>query len=420
MEYHEEPDALSKVSDTEKQEEYEFLQETIKDSRKQKRKIFLKYAMLGLVFGMTASLGFFALKPFLEDYFPFGTEQVTIPQEDLEKEIEAEHEEDLTVEDYRDMNEVLTEIGEEASKGVAEVIAVRPEEDWQKEEDGKNSTSGIIVAENGPEYLIFASTGISDDVVKYKVKFIDGKTYDAHLKKVDSNIGYGIYAVQKSELAEGTEKKISVAELGMTGSVKKGNTIIAIGSPFGYSGAMGFGVVASSEKSVTHEDGEYRLICTDITGAESGSGALINIQGEIVGVIDQRAVVGDDSNLVTGYGISDMKSIIEHLSNGIEVPYIGIRGVTVTESVTEEQGIPAGVYVQSVSPDSPAMEAGIQSGDVIVGIEKETVTSLRGYHTILMKHHSGDTLRVHGKRIGSEDYVEMEYKVTIGTTPSRE
>lgn len=420
MENHEEPDVQGNAPETDKPEEYEFLQETIKDSRKQKKKMFFKYASLGLVFGMTASLGFFALKPFLEDYFSFGTEQVTIPQEDMEEEIAEEPEEVLSVDDYREMNEVLSEIGEEALRGVAEVIAVQSEDDWQESDEEKNSVSGIIVAENGPEYLIFASAVISDGAGDFKVKFIDGKTYDAQLKTVDWNIGYGIYAVPKSALSDGTKKKIRIAELGMTGSVKKGNTIIAIGSPFGYSGAMGFGVVASSEQSVTHEDGEYRLICTDITGAENGSGALVNIQGEIVGVIDQRVSVGDESNLVRGYGISDLKSIIEYLSNGIDVPYIGIRGVTVSESVTEEQGIPSGLYVQSVSPDSPAMEAGIQSGDVIVGIGKETVTSLRGYHMILMKQKPGETVTIYGRRKGSEDYVEMEYRVTIGNVPSKE
>ena len=417
MEYHEEPDVQSESPEAEKKEEYEFLQETIKDSRKQKRKLFFKYASLGLVFGMTASLGFFALKPFLEDHFAFGTEQVTIPQEEPEEEIETDEEEVLSVDDYREMNEVLREIGEEASRGVVEVIAVHAEDDWQESDDEKNSASGIIVAENGPEYLIFATTAISEDAEKFKIKFIDGKTYDAQLKKVDSNIGYGIYAVQKSELAKGTGKKIRVAELGMTGSVRKGNTIIAVGSPFGYSGAMGFGVVASCEKSVAHEDGEYRLLCTDIMGAEHGSGALVNIQGEIVGVIDPNVSVGDETNFINGYGISDLKSMIEHLSNGNDVPYIGIRGVTVSETVTQEQGIPAGVYVQSVSPDSPAMEAGIQSGDVITGMNKETVTSLKGYHAILMKQKSGSTVTICGRRKGSEDYVDMKFEVTIGTVP---
>lgn len=420
MEDHEKPDIQNNSSETEKKEEYEFLQETIKDNTKQKKRVFLKYAALGLVFGMTASLGFFALKPLIEDRFDYGTEQVTIPQEEPETEIETtpEPEEELAVEDYREMNEVLTEIGEEASKGVAEVTGVRADVDWQETDQGKNSVSGIIVAENGPEYLIFASTDILDDCEKIKVKFVDGKTYEAHLKKADETIGYGVYAVQKSELSEGTKKKIAVATLGMTGSVQKGNTIIAVGNPFGYSGGMGFGVVASNEKSVQREDGEYRLIYTDITGAENGSGALINIKGEVVGVIDQRVSSDDDANHVVAYGISDMKGIIEHLSNGVEIPYIGITGVTVSETVTEEQGIPAGIYVQSVSPDSPAMAAGIQSGDVITDIEEESVVSLKAYHTILMKQRSGETVTVHGKRKGSEEYVDIEYDVTIGTVPS--
>ncbi len=107
-------------------------------------------------------------------------------------------------------------------------------------------------------------------------------------------------------------------------------------------------------------------------------------------------------NLVTGYGITDIKDIIENLSNGEAVPYIGIRGIDVTEEIME-QGIPQGVYVKEVDAESPAMTAGIQAGDIITSIDGEEVTSLSAYHDVLMEQKSGGKVRIEGHRRFTED-----------------
>lgn len=120
-------------------------------------------------------------------------------------------------------------------------------------------------------------------------------------------------------------------------------------------------------------------------------------------------------NLVTGYGISDLKSIIELLSNGVHVPYLGITGVTVTEDIAEEQGIPVGVYVQEIAADSPAMAAGIQSGDVIVAIGKEKTITLSAYHSLLLKQETGSSVKLQGMRKGTDSYEEIDYNVTVGS-----
>ena len=118
---------------------------------------------------------------------------------------------------------------------------------------------------------------------------------------------------------------------------------IVLGSPFGYAGAVGFGTVASSKNSAEFADGQYRLICTDIAGARNGSGVIVNLKGEIIGIIDQSISEEDSMNLVTGFGISDIKEMMQFLLNGQGVPYIGIRGVDVTQEI-EAEGIPKGVY----------------------------------------------------------------------------
>jgi len=118
---------------------------------------------------------------------------------------------------------------------------------------------------------------------------------------------------------------------------------------------------------------------------------------------------------VTGYGISGLKSEIELLSNGQGVPYIGIRGLDVTAAEIEAQGIPEGVYVRTVETDSPAMAAGIQSGDIITEAAGKKITSLSAYQSVLRDQKSGSKIRLKGQRQGSGGYVDISFDVTVGS-----
>ncbi len=424
MEYHEDPKGKSSSPEEEPGEEYAFLQETVKDEERAariSRGAIVKFAGLGLVFGITASLGFFALKPWAERIVFDNPDQVTIPEEEEEdkEDTDAEAVEDapaLTLDNYREMNKALYEVGSETSRCIVEITGIRAEDDWQGSEyDKENCVSGIIAADNGLEYLVFAGSAVVENAESIQARFADGRTYEASVKQKDGNLGFAVYSVQKNIVSEATKGYIREAVLGSSASVSQGDTIIALGSPFGYAGAMGFGVVASPKNVIQNPDGEYRLICTDISGSRNGTGALVNINGEIVGIINQTISEEDSMNLVTGYGISDLKSMIELMSNGKPVPYLGITGVTVTEEITNEQGLPAGVYVQEVQADSPAMEAGIQSGDVITGLGKNNIATLSAYRSLLLKQETGNEVKFRGMRKGTDGYVEVDYTVMIGS-----
>ena len=93
MEYHEEPRDRENPPDAESEEEYAFLQETLKDESGRgriSRGMVVKYACLGLVFGLTASLGFFALKPWAERMNHDDPDQITIPEDENQNPEETE------------------------------------------------------------------------------------------------------------------------------------------------------------------------------------------------------------------------------------------------------------------------------------------------------------------------------------------
>ena len=406
--------------------EYSFMQETIKDENsrgKKYRKDLLRMAGLGVAFGVCACISFSALKPWLDEKFPGDSQEVVIPEEKEEEksdETTADTGNDSTVQtlgidSYRELQKAMNTVASEAAKSVVEVIGISGEQDWTEESyDNKNSVSGLIIADNGQELLIYGKTSILRNTKEIHIRFADGTTKQASMKKKDESLGFAIYAVAKSSIGQSTWQQISIATLGSSGSVQKGDAAVVLGKPFGYAGAVGFGTIASSRNELDGDDGSYPLLCTDIGAAEDGTGVIVNLSGEVVGIIDQSISDNSSKRLVTGYGISGLKSEIELLSNGQAVPYVGIRGLDVTAEI-EAQGIPKGVYVQTVEPDSPSMAAGIQSGDIITEAAGKKISSLAVYQSVMRDQKSGSKIRLKGQRQGSGGYVDISFDVTVGS-----
>ena len=101
--------------------------------------------------------------------------------------------------------------------------------------------------------------------------------------------------------------------------------------------------------------------------------------------------------------------------NGESVPYIGIFGTTVTDDISQQQGMPDGVYVVQVDADSPAMTAGIQSGDVIQSVGGTEVVTTSAYEQAVRKCRAGEPVKIRGSRLGADGYVDIEFDVTIGS-----
>ena len=204
--------------------------------------------------------------------------------------------------------------------------------------------------------------------------------------------------------------------MGVSHLTNQGDIVIAVGNMFGYADGITYGMISSTEYKATLFDGEYDVLATDIPAESGGTGILFNIDGEVVGIISSSVWTESGNSMVNAYAISDLKSTIELLANGQSVPYIGVYGTTVTAQISEEQGIPAGVYVVDVDPDSPAMAAGIQIGDVICGVSGEDTGSIMSYQRAVLETKTGEQVRFKGKRLGAEGYVDVDFTVTVGSS----
>ena len=408
------------------EEEYSFLQEIIKDEAGDQAKWkhdVLRRIQLGLIFGLVACFTFFACKPWVEKRFEGDPTEVTIPQDEQQEENQTQQEEEqvqeqktvLTTETYQEMLNNLKQVSGEVRKSVVEIQGAVTEEEFSKDqEDKEKSISGMIVADNGQELLILAGELPVKEAKIIRVTFSGDSQCDAILKSRDAGLGLCVYAVQRKNIADDVWAQIETATLGGSKVVSEGDTVIAVGKLYGCDTIAGYGVIESGENYLDKADGQYQTIYTDVAGDISGSGVLVNIRGEVIGIINTSVRTDDHTNKISGYGISDIKDVIELLSNGKNVPYLGVSGVEVSSEM-QGQGIPQGVYVKEVDAGSPAMAAGIQSGDIITNIADTDIINLLGYHNTLMKQNVGDKILVRGKRQGTGgEYVDIDFGVTVG------
>lgn len=215
----------------EKQSDYMFMQETIKnDNRRGQRyrKSILKTAGLGLIFGIAACISFSALKPWIDEKFPDDSQKIVIPEEetdttDTEKKDETTTEKALDTDSHRELQQSLTDVASESAKSVVEIVGISGEQDWIDESyDNKNSVSGLIIADNGQELLIYGSTSVLKTAKEIHIVFPDGSVYPASVKKKDESLGFAIYAVGRSSIQQSTWSQIRMAALGSSNSVQKG------------------------------------------------------------------------------------------------------------------------------------------------------------------------------------------------------
>ncbi len=417
----------------EHKEDYSFMQETFKDEQLNPKKIIIKtckWITLGVLFGAAACITFFALRPWAEETFEEEPNQVEIQQNDNEleqNEVEQpqdqepdtpdvqqpEKEDELTIKDYFVLSNELKKVVLDVQKSVVKVTGIVESADWTSGADSVlGTTSGLIVADNDRELLIVAKYSTLKDTNMFHIEFVDGSTHPATLKQKDKTLDMAVFCVSKEDITEETSEQIAIAKIGNSKRLAQGNTLIAVGQPFGFENGVGYGIVSSLDEKVIRADGEYDLITTDMNYNADGNGYLVDINGYLVGCIASGAV--NDSSVMVAYGIDDITKVIEMMSNGKQIPYAGIVGTIVTEETSELYDIPKGLYVTDVESDSPAMKAGIQNGDVITKIGDTEIESLDIYHDALYKLEPGNMLKFMGQRYGTEEYVAMDFTVTIG------
>lgn len=432
-------------NDMEKNQDSDFLSERIKERPVNKKKLLRRTvitASMALIFGLIACLTFLVLEPVFSNWLypeeepeiielPDTTDEMLpedmLLEEDTEPETESEvklEEEQieqilsgvqLDLEDYKEIYKSLASLANEAEKSIATVTSVSSDVDWFNDTyENKGVTSGLIIADNGKELLILADKAVVEKGDTISVTFVDGKQAEATLKQSDENTGLAVIAVPLVEIGKSTKDVIVYANLGSSLSKSLvGSPVIAVGSPLGTSDSVCYGVVTSMGTPINMNDANYYLLTTDIYGSQKASGVLINLQGQVIGILNNSYNSADTKNLVTAVGITELKIVIEKLSNGQELAYLGVHGTDVTKEAEEQLGVPKGAYVKSITLDSPAMNYGIQSGDVITGFGDRLILNYANLTDAVLGTPPNTTVVITVQRQSAGEYQPMELEVEL-------
>ncbi len=323
----------------------------------------------------------------------------------------------LDMGDYRQIYSILSDYVKELNQYMVVVTGTKSDTDWfANVYESKNETTGIVIGNNGKELLILTDYNSVKRAEHLTVTFSNGVQADALMMQYFQDGNLAVLCVSLNVLSQDMQPEdIYVASLGS--SLQRnlvGSPVIAIGSPMGSSGSMGYGIITAAGNQVTLADMNFQLLTTDIYGSQSAGGVLFNTSGQVMGFIITGKTGSDMRNMISAYGISELKQIISRLTKGDRIPYLGIMGVDVPIEANEQSQVPFGAYVREVEMDSPAMLAGIQSGDVIVGIDQQSVTKMSDYTNYLLKINVEDTVTLQVMRQSQGEYKELTFEVTVG------
>ena len=312
------------------------------------------------------------------------------------------------------MNQVLQEIGREADQSVVTVSSVKHQVDWfDNPVESTGQYAGIILSISRGEIMILTEAAAVEEADSLRVVFKDGGTAAGTLKQKDSLGGLAVVSVAEAEVQEAARERIKAVELGNSYSLETGDLVIAVGSPAGIVHSVKEGAVSYVAGNVQTADGQTRVLYTDC-GCETGKGTFfLNMSGELVGWATELYGAEDRQGFTIALPVSEYKGNLQKLMNGIQIPYMGLKGQDVSEAMQAE-GIPKGLYITEAIADSPAYLAGIQAGDILTRIQGAEICSIRDYQACLEDQAAGTEATVTVQRMGLGEYKEIEYKVIIG------
>ncbi len=275
------------------------------------------------------------------------------------------------------------------------------------------SGSGVFISDKG---YILTNNHVIDGVKDVTIILSDGTQEKATIVGADI---YSDIAVLKTD-----GKVPAVASLGNSDVLNPGETVIAIGSPLGdFKNTVTVGVVSATGRSIDTGNGYTidGLIQTDAAINQGNSGGpLVNLAGEVIAINTLIVRNSGSGTVAEGLGfaipIDTAAAVADQIiqTGYISRPYMGINFQPITPDIANAYNLPAqwGAYVTSVSANSPASQAGLQTGDIITSIGGIALDGTHSFINTLFTFKPGDQIAVELLRNGKSQQVQ----ITLGET----
>ncbi len=268
--------------------------------------------------------------------------------------------------------------------------------------------SGVIVSEDG--YILTNNHVIENNPESISVLFYDNKASEAKVVWKDATLDLAIIKVDG--------KNLTPIEMGDSDNVRVGDKAIAIGNPVGLNlqSTLTSGYISGLNRSITVDNGVIMdgLFQTDasINSGNSG-GALLNKNGQLIGINTAKVRSTDGIGFAIPVNIAKgvVKSVIE---KGTFTPVtLGIRGVNLDVykqySADKDVGADQGVYVSDIVENSSAANSDLKVGDIIIGLNNQTIESMNKLKQVLLGLKTGDKVNMKVIRNNKEETISITF-----------
>ena len=260
-------------------------------------------------------------------------------------------------------------------------------------DSGSSTGTGVVLTANG---YIVTNCHVVAEARSIQVLLTDGRKMNAVIVGTDAVSDLAVLYVATNDLRP--------AQFGDSSQLRVGDAVVAIGDPLGieFRGTMTDGIVSAINRNVTTGGRTMTLIQTNaaLNSGNSG-GPLINCYGQVVGINTMKIGAFSDEAGVEGLGFAipstTVKEIVEQLIrqgyvSGRPAMHMQYRALTGMEQ--RWYSLPSGLLVQSVTEGGAADKAGMEAGDVIVGVDGKRIRSVQELDALIYAHNAGDSLQV--------------------------
>jgi S1-C subfamily serine protease len=262
--------------------------------------------------------------------------------------------------------------------------------------------TGFVITSDG---FIVTNNHVVEGETKIEVAFTSGETMSARIVGHDPSVDLAVLKVAGNNLP--------ALALGDSEAVQVGDDVVAIGNALALEGGLSVtrGIISGTNRTVPTDSGAVLvgMLQTDaaINPGNSG-GPLVDAQARVIGV--NTAIVPGGQNIGFAIPISRAKPVIDDLRAGRKPAFLGVSTQNVTAALARELNLKVqeGAYVAQVTAGTPAADAGIREGDVIVQIGDQKIATSADVLTAVRAHRPGETVSVTVDRDGNRRTVDAK------------
>ena len=262
--------------------------------------------------------------------------------------------------------------------------------------------TGVIINKDG---YVLTNEHVLAGATQIRVGLSDGRQFDAQLIGGDPASDLAVVRIQ-------TKDPLPTPKLGNSDDVMIGESVIAIGNPFGLNSTVTTGVLSATNRSIRGDGREYHgFLQTDasINPGNSG-GPLLNMDGEVIGI--NTAILGNAQGIGFAIPINRARRIVDDLirHGEVQATWLGFSLQELTPALRDAMGSEQanGVLVSNVFAGTPAAQAGVQRGDIVVSLDGSPVRSRREFYDISRGITVGDHAKLALDRSGKKLALEIE------------